>query len=187
MVDPQPRSHRRLSLLGTFVLCAVSALVIASSAGGAIRTVAFDDLPANTRVSTEYQSSHGVAFVSDEGVRPVVKSSPSQAHSGDKIGVYSCEGLLGCGEGFPPPQLRGTLTTTATSVSAYVGFWAGPAGTPTGDSFMVRIRAYNSSDVVIAESPYVTVVDSAALTQQVTATASGGESIAYFDVTADAG
>ena len=174
------------STIVALALAAVSALVIASAAGGAIRTVTFDDLAANTRVSTEYQSSHGVAFVSDPGVSPLVKSFPGKAHSGDKVGVYSCEGLPGCGEGFSDPQLRGTLTTTATSVSTYVGFWVDPAFPGAGDSFMVRIRAYNSSDVLVAQSPYVTVVQGNALTQQVTATAPAGESIAYFDVIADA-
>ena len=115
------------STIVALALAAVSALVIASAAGEAIRTVTFDDLAANTRVSTEYQSSHGVAFVSDPGVSPLVKSFPGKAHSGDKVGVYSCEGLPGCGEGFSDPQLRGTLTTTATSVSTYVGFWVDPA------------------------------------------------------------
>ena len=174
------------STIVALALSAVSALVIASAAGGAIRTVTFDDLAANTRVSTEYESSHGVTFVSDPGVSPLVKSFPGKAHSGDKVGVYSCEGLPGCGEGFSDPQLRGTLTTTATSVSTYVGFWVDPAFPGAGDSFMVRIRAYNSSDVLVAQSPYVTVVQGNALTQQVTATAPAGESIAYFDVIADA-
>jgi len=78
----QVRRRRRYVLVGAFALCAVSALVIASAAGGAIRTVTFDDLAANTRVSTEYQSSHGVAFVSDPGVRPVVKPFPGKALGG---------------------------------------------------------------------------------------------------------
>ena len=128
------------STIVALALSAVSALVIASPAGGAIRTVTFDDLAANTRVSTEYQSSHGVAFVSDPGVSPLVKPFPGKAHSGDKVGVYSCEGLPDCGEGFSDPQLRGTLTTTATSVSTYVGFWVDPAFPGAGDSFMARIN-----------------------------------------------
>ena len=184
-MDWQYRKHRRPAVVGAFVLFAVSTLVIASVAGGAIRTVTFDDLPVNTRVSTEYETSHGVKFVSHEGIRPLVKSSPSQAHSGDRIGVYSCEGLQGCGEGFFDPQLRGTLTTTATSVSTYVGYWDDPAFPGPPDSFMVRIRAYNSSDVVVAESSYVTVSRGAPLTQQISATAPAGQQIAYFDVIAD--
>ena len=180
------RSGRRLALAGAIVLAAVSALVIVASAGGATRTVTFDDLPADTRVSTEYQASHGVVFADHEGIRPVVKPFPGKAHSGDRVGVYTCQGLPGCGEGFSDPQLRGTLTTTATSVSAYVGYWVDPIVGGAGDAFMVRIRAYNSNDVVIAESPYVTVVQGDALTQQVTATAPAGETIAYFDVIADA-
>ena len=39
---------------------------------------------------------------------------------------------------------------------------------------MVRILAYNSSDVLVAQSPYVSVVQGAPLTQQVTATAPAG-------------
>ena len=175
----------RYGLAGALALATLAALVIAAAAGGATRTVTFDDLPANTRVSTEYQSSHGIGFVSHEGIRPVVKPFPGKAHSGDRVGVYTCETLPGCGEGFFDPQLRGTLTTTATSVSAYVGYWVDPNFPGAGDSFMVRIRAYNSSDVVIAESPYVTVVQGDPLTQQVTATAPAGETIAYFDVIGD--
>lgn len=176
----------RYGVAGALAVAALALLVIATSAGGAIRTVTFDDLPANTRVSTEYQSSHGVAFVSDEGIRPVVKAFPGKAHSGSQVGVYTCQFLQGCGEGFSDPQLRGTLTTTATSVSAYVGYWVDPDFGGAGDTFMVRIRAYNSNDVVIAESPYVTVVQGDALTQQVTATAPAGQAIASFDVIADA-
>jgi hypothetical protein len=169
-------------------LSALTALVIAASAGGATRTVTFDDLPADTRVSNEYEASHGVTFAaSDPWIRPVVKPYPDKAHSGSQVGVYSCEGLPGCGEVFPPPQLRGTLTTSATSVSAYVGYWENPDFPNPGDSFMARILAYNSGDELVAQSSYVTVVSGAPLTQQVTATAPAGERIAYFDVIADAG
>jgi hypothetical protein len=175
----------RYGLAGALAVAALALLVIATSAGGATRTVTFDDLPADTRVSTEYQASHGIAFTDHEGIRPMVKPFPGMAHSGDKVGVYTCQGLPGCGEGFSDPQLRGTLTTTATSVSAYVGYWVDPNFPAAGDSFMVRIRAYDSNDVVIAQSPYVTVVQGNALTQQVTATAPAGQAIAYFDVIAD--
>ena len=124
--------------------------------------------------------------MSDPGLRPLVKSFPGKAHSGDRVGVYSCEGLPGCGEGFSDPQLRGTLTTTATSVSSYVGYWDDPAFPGGPDSFMVRMLAYNSSDVLVAQSPYVSVSWNAPLTEQVTATAPAGQTIAYFDVIADA-
>jgi hypothetical protein len=179
-------SSSRYGLAAALSVAALALLVIVASAGGATRTITFDDLAANTRVSNEYEGSHGVTFPFDLGIRPVVKPFPGKAHSGDRVGVYTCEGLPGCGEGFADPQLRGQLTTTATSVSAYVGYWVDPAFPAAGDTFMVRIRAYNSSDVVIAESPYVTVVQGDPLTQQVTATAPAGQTIAYFDVIGDA-
>ena len=54
-------------LAGAIALAALAALVIAASAGGATLTLGFDDLPPNTRVSNEYQASHGVTFASDPG------------------------------------------------------------------------------------------------------------------------
>jgi len=160
-------------------------LVLAAPAGAATQSVNFDDLAPNTRVSNEYQPQ-GVTFPGDPGIRPVVKTFPGAAHSDGQVGVYTCEGLPGCGEGFQPPQLRGVLTTSATSVSAYVGFWVDPAFPNPGDSFQARIRAFNSDNELVGESPYVTVMSGAPLTQQVTATAPAGQRIDYFDVVGDA-
>ena len=176
---------RGKSVQMSLAVAVLAALVIAASASGATRTVSFDDLPANTRVSNEYQASHGVTFAAAEGLRPLVKTFTGKAHSGDRVGVYSCEGLPGCGEGFSDPQLRASLTTSATSVSSYVGYWDDPAFPGGPDSMMVRILAYNSSDVLVAQSGYASVARNAPLTQQVTATAPAGERIAYFDVIAD--
>ena len=176
---------RRKSVQMSLAVAVLAALVIAASASGATRTVSFDDLPANTRVSNEYQASHGVTFAAAEGLRPLVKTFTGKAHSGDRVGVYSCEGLPGCGEGFSDPQLRASLTTSAASVSSYVGYWDDPAFPGGPDSMMVRILAYNSSDVLVAQSGYVSVARNAPLTQQVTATAPAVERIAYFDVIAD--
>lgn len=170
------------------VVCAVVALavlVVAAPAGAATSTVNFDDLAVNTRVSTEYQSSHGVTFPDVPGRRPVIKSFPGNAHSGDHVGVYYCEGLPGCGEDFSNPLLRAGLTKSATSVSAYVGYWEIPGYPNPGDSFKARIRAYNSNNELVAESQYVRVTAGAALSGQVTATAPPGQRIDYFDVTAD--
>ena len=78
------------------------------------------------------------------------------------------------------------LTNSASSVSAYVGYWDNPLFPNPGDTMQARIRAYNSDDELVSESGYVTVTSGATLTQQVTATAPAGQRIAYFDVTADA-
>ena len=170
-------------LISALTLLAVLALV--GSASAATRTVGFDDVMPDTRVSTEYETSHGVTFPDDPV--PMVKTFPGKAHSGDRVGVSTCEGLPGCGEAFPPPRLRGVLTNSASSVSAYVGYWDNPLFPNPGDTMQARIRAYNSDDELVSESGYVTVTSGATLTQQVTATAPAGQRIAYFDVTADAG
>ena len=72
----------RHGLAGALVLVALAALVIAAPAGGATRTVTFDDLPPNTRVSTEYETSHGVTFASDPGIRPGRQAVPRQGALG---------------------------------------------------------------------------------------------------------
>ena len=180
--------ERHLKLAGLLsALTLLAVLALAGSASAAARTVTFDDVVPDTRVSTEYESSHGLTFPDDPGTRPMVKTFAGKAHSGDRVGVNTCEGLPGCGEVFPAPRLRGVLTNSATSVSAYVGYWDNPLFPTPGETLQARIRAYNSDDELVGQSEYVTVTSGAPLTQQVSATAPAGERIAYFDVTADAG
>ena len=50
-------------LISALTLLAVLALV--GSASAATRTVSFDDVMPDTRVSTEYETSHGVTFPDD--------------------------------------------------------------------------------------------------------------------------
>jgi len=168
------------------VVAALTLLVVlafASSAGAATRTVTFDDVMPDTRVSSEYEASHGVTFPANAATRPVVKTYTGKAHSGDRVGVYSCD----CGEDYSAPQLRGVVTRSATSVSVYVGYWEHPQYPNPGNTLRARIRAFNSDGELVDESGYVTVTAGAALTEQVTATAPPGQRIDYFDVTADAG
>lgn len=165
-------------------------LLIAAVPASAATTVAsFDDLDPNTRVSTEYAGSHGLSFPSAPGERPLVKQVGAKAHSGDRVGVYSCEGLPGCGEGFSEPVLRGQLAQSANAVSAWVGWYRDPAfpinpGDPV-ESISVRIRAFTAEDALVAESAYVTVTEDAPLSQQVVATSPAGAAIDYFVITAD--
>src|SRR5829696_6742991 len=168
------------------VVAALTLLVVlafASSAGAATRTVTFDDVMPDTRVLSEYEASHGVTFPGNAATRPVVKTYTGKAHSGDRVGVYSCD----CGEDYSAPQLRGVVTRSATSVSVYVGYWEHPQYPNPGNTLRARIRAFNSDGELVDESGYVTVTAGAALTEQVTATAPPGQRIDYFDVTADAG
>ncbi len=182
---PQPLSSRARAWLCALLALAIVAIA-AAPADAATSTVSFDDLAPSTRVTNEY-AAQGITFPADPGRRPLVKTFPGSARSGDRVGVYSCEGLPGCGESFSTPQLRAALNRSATSVSAYVGYWVDPAYPNPNDSFQVRIRAYNSDDALVSESPYVTVTSGAPLSQQVTATAPAGQRIDYFDVIADAG
>lgn len=176
---------RQLTFAGLILVLAL--LALAGAASAATRTVSFDEFQPDTRLSTEYEASHQVTFPGDFGTRPMVKAFPGKAHSGDRVGVSTCEGLPGCGESFPPPKLRGVLTRSASSVSVYVGYWENPLFPNPGDTMQARIRAFNSDDVLVGESSYATVTSGAALTQQLTVTAPPGERIDYFDVTADDG
>ncbi len=183
-----PTAGRQLSLAAVLTgLALLLVLGLAGSASAATRTATFDDVLPDTRVSTEYETSHGLTFPDDPGMRPMVKAYPGKAHSGDRVGVSTCEGLTGCGEVFPPPRLRGVLTNTATTVSAYVGYWENPLFPNPGDTMQARIRAYNSDGDLLGSSVYVTVTSGATMTQKVTVTAPAGQSIASFEVTADDG
>ena len=159
------------------------ALAPVGPAAAATKTVTFDDVANNTRVSNEYQASSGVNFPGGgTWFQPFVKSAPLAAHSASNEAVYSCEGIQGCGEGFSTPRIHGVLSTSATSVSAYVGYF--PYSTPTMDTVKVRLLAYNADDVLQAQSPFVTVTDNLPLTQLVTATAPSA-TIDYFEIVAD--
>jgi hypothetical protein len=160
---------------------AALAMLPASAAAAITKTVTFDDLAPGTRVSNEYQDSAGVTFVSGNGsLQPYVKTS-AVAHSAPNEGVYDCTGLPGCGEGFFTPRMRGVLSNSASSVSAYVGYYLNFGEM---DTVQVRIRAYNADDVLQAESGFVTVTENGPLTQ-VTATAPAA-TIDYFEIVADA-
>ena len=164
------------------LLAGLTGLLVASpSAHAATKIVTFDDLAPGTRVSNEYQASHGVSFPGTGTTdQPVVKAAPGKAHSGDRVAIFTTEGL--CGECYPPPALRGQLTDSANSVSAYVGFY--DDGFESGP-LRVRIRAFNSDTGLVAESPYVTVTKGPPFNQQVTATSPSGPTIDSFEIVAD--
>jgi hypothetical protein len=167
------------------LLAVVAVLLAATPASAATTFVNFDDLAPNTRVFEQYKDTRGVSFPAAAGTRPLVKSFPGKARSGDRVGVFSCEGLPGCGEGFGvTPRLHGVLKNSANSLSVYVGYWMDPAF-PNSGTLDARLRAFDVDGNVVAESPYVTVTQDAAITQQVSVVAPPGKVIDSFDVTAD--
>lgn len=151
------------------VLAALALLAVpAPATADATATVTFDDQPAETRIENQYRDSHGVAFPQSQGFRPLVKAVPTRAHSGSNVAIYQCdETVTVCGEGFPNPVLRGVLVTSASSLSAYVGWYR---DLPEPGSMQVKLRAFNGSGTLVGESA-VTVTRDAPLTQQVTVTA----------------
>ena len=63
--------ERHLTLAGLLsALTLLAVLALAGSASAAARTVTFDDVVPDTRVSTEYESSHGLTFPDDPGKCP---------------------------------------------------------------------------------------------------------------------
>ncbi|MFL5865602.1 MAG: hypothetical protein ACJ766_00705, partial [Thermoleophilaceae bacterium] len=165
-------------------LCVLATCVLGvTPALAATKVVTFDDYPAGIRIANQYESSHGVNFEGGgTALQPYVTSVGAAAHSGDRVGIYDCTGLAGCGEGFFSPRFRGHLSTSATTVSAYVGLGVMHNEGQTAD---VRMIAHAADDSVVGQSGYVTVTEGAPFSQQVTATAVAGKVIDYFDIVAD--
>jgi hypothetical protein len=139
-------------------MVAIGFLVGAGPAQAAVKTVSFDDLPPGTDVTTQYQTSHGVFFPGPpEGAFPKTKTL-AEAHSPGQVAEIPI-----IGESFNSYTV-GRLTSTARTVSAFVGF---TFNTPPSDT--VTLEAYNSSN----SSPIATStvsVSQGAFTQQVSVT-----------------
>src|SRR5688572_1525433 len=102
-------------------------------------------MPAETRVSNQY-TSEGVVFPGNpEDSRPVVKSAPGEARSGTKVGGFNYVGSCEC---FHAARLKGVLTNSANSVSAYVGMLDVPASP--GQTMKIRMRAYDDGGNEVA-------------------------------------
>jgi hypothetical protein len=164
----------------------VAALVVGvQPAGATTKTVGFDDQLIDTRVSNQYEASRGVNFSSDAYTRPVVKQVGGLAHSGDRVGIFRCD----CGEFYPTPVIRGQLSSSVNSVSAYVGYYHDPSHVIDQDNpaftASVRILAYDVDNQLVQASPYVTVTEGQAFNQQVSASSPSGRTIDHFEVSAD--
>lgn len=125
------------------IIVAVAVGVGATSAQAAVKVVNFDDQPAGTTITTQYEASAGVRFQgqTDYGFKPVVRSAPSQATSGTNVADWNTciGGTDDCGE-FRPALTRGRFDTSATAVGVAISY----LGTDT-DSAPVSLKAYDSA------------------------------------------
>jgi hypothetical protein len=163
------------------VVASLVLLACAGQASAATKVVSFDDLPADTQVSTQYQSSHGVYFRGPDvgdGWLPVTRSVPAGvAHSGSQVGDISnctaptCEGFV--------PRTVGTLVDFATTVSAYVGFRGSGSSTAT-----MTLTARDPDGNPIASSSAI-VTEGAPFNTLLSVTAPAMASIASFELSGD--
>jgi hypothetical protein len=129
--------------------CLAAAVLWAAPASAATKTVTFDDLLADTTVDTQYQESHGVFWQGpDLGDFwfPVTRSAAGVAHSGSQVAdVSTCTGPGSC-EGSTPRSI-GRLTTSANTVSTYVGIIDPGSGTQ-----QITLTAMNAAGDALATS-----------------------------------
>ena len=120
-----------------------AALIWAAPAAAATKTVTFDDLLPNTKVSDQYKASHGVYWDDppETGYTPVTRNVGADiAHSGEQIAdLAPCS--PGCGEGYSA-SATGRLTTSASAIVVYVGSFT--SGAPS-----VTLTAYDAAGAVV--------------------------------------
>src|SRR4249919_2569751 len=157
-------------------LATVVALLCAAPAQAVTKTVTFDDLAADTDVSTQYQASHGVFFQGPtaDGAFPKTLSS-TRAHSGAQVGD-----IPQLAESFKSRTV-GRLNPTARTVSAFVGF--------TGDPDVaegITLTAYNSNNQSVGTSTVTVNPGASSFTQQVSVTSPNViADISYFELKGD--
>ncbi len=172
------------AVVGAGLVVAV-AVVLGATAGSALAatttTITFDDFPAGTTVSNQYEPQ-GVVFVTGiVGLNvycfPKIEAvPPGDAESGDQVADTSCAN----GE-FPDSSIRGDFSASAQHVSVFVGY-SPPAGTTSTTT--VTLTAYDVNGNVV-DSTLATVSPNTG-THQFLEVGSGTADITSFDVTADA-
>jgi hypothetical protein len=165
--------------LRVLALLACSAtLLSAGAAHAATKVVTFDNLAHGTTVATQYAASAGVSFTqpTDPGYAPVIREAVGQAHSGNNVADIETCVPSPCGEFAGVPDTRGELSTTATSVSVYVGeFGSAPA------SADVELIGYTAQNAVVQQTGPVVVTEGAGFGTRLEVSSSTPD-IAYFDV-----
>jgi len=144
--------------------------------GDVTTTIVFDDLPAGTRVTTQYHAQ-GVDFLdynasSPEGglIPDIATAGAGAAHSGTQVlNTYQRFGE------FFTSWAGGSFTTTVSSVSMRVGFFASG---PPGDTARVLLRARDASHVQVGQAEVV--VTEGAGFHTLLSVSSTSANIAYF-------
>src|SRR3954447_26807849 len=116
------------------MLVVVALLGAAAPARADTKVVTFDNLMADTPVSDQYRTSHGVYFRgpdAGDGWYPMVRSAPGVAHSGSQVADVSTCTAVTC-EGFTPRSI-GRLTATASAIGVYVGYTGSDQPPPTAE------------------------------------------------------
>jgi hypothetical protein len=159
----------------------VAFLVLTVSTGhasAATKVVNFDNLPANTEVTDQYRTSHGVYFrglAAGDGFFPITRTT-GQAHSGSLVGdISNC--TVNC-EGFTPRSV-GTLVDFATTVSTYVGL----SGSGSAATTMTLIARDSGGNPIATDSKPVT--EGAPFNTFLSVTAPGITRIASFDLSGE--
>jgi len=160
-------------------VCALAVSSSAATASGAVKVVSFDDLAPGTTVTEQYRESGGVSFngpAEEDGLLPVVAAvPPGVAHSGDRVAdISECAGCE-----FFTPRTVGRLATSASRVSAYVGF----IGSPGMEQATVTLVARELGGQVVGTSS-ATVLEGQPFTQQLAVVAPAA-TIASFELVAD--
>jgi len=153
-------------------IAAATAALGAAAAHAATSTVTFDDQSNGTLIGNQYAATNGVTFMDPPRDTVRVTDAPGFAHSGNEVAAV--ERTCMC-EDFSPYDARVNLSTTASSVSAWVGYF-GPEAGSTG----MQLVAYDATDTQVAASPVATVVQGSPM-QQITVT-SATANIAHVEI-----
>jgi hypothetical protein len=153
-------------------IAVTTAALGAAAAHAATSTVTFDDQSGGTLVGSQYAASSGVTFMDPPSDTVRVTDAPGFAHSGSEVAALERTCLC---EDFSPLDAGVNLSTTASAVSAWVGYFGMQPG---NDG--IELVAYDAGDNQIASSSVATVAQGSPM-QQITVT-SATANIARVDL-----
>ncbi len=149
--------------------------------------ITFDDLPANTTVSSQYQSinggtNNGVVFLNDSNdPLPVITSVGSLAHSGSQVADVSSPFEFGT------PSVLGQISVPSGNTTAcnYVGVYVGVFGIAGSGSEPVKLTAYAANGTTVLGTASASIAAGVGFDTLMQVNDSLGR-IAYFQVSGTA-